>query len=200
MVLDRFAGRARVLVVFCCILLVVAAVIVAIGFAKEVQARKALLQDELKGTAARIAGQVNGDGLLSLAPGDEGSPLYLSFAKTIWLARSNNTHISAAYIMRADTGNITYVVVDSYLTHGLDASVPPIGYPVTEDKTVIMAALSGPRSSPEVYTSAWGSYLSGYAPVRDSNGTVVGILGVDETDDFVNQYEYATVFNLVEVT
>ena len=63
--MDQFTGRARVLVVFCCILLVVAAVIVAIGFAKEVQARKALLQDELKGHCRRIAGQVNGDGLLS---------------------------------------------------------------------------------------------------------------------------------------
>jgi hypothetical protein len=36
--------------------------------------------------------------------------------------------------------------------------------------------------------------------IRDSNGTVVGILAVDETADFVNQYEYANVFNLVEVT
>jgi hypothetical protein len=65
---------------------------------------------------------------------------------------------------------------------------------------VLLAALSAPRNSPDIYTSKWGSFLSGYAPIRDSNGTVVGILGVDETADFVNQYEYANVFNLVEVT
>jgi len=200
MVLDRFTGRVRVLVVACCILLVVAAVIVAVGFTEQVQTRKHILQDELRITAGQIAAQVNGDGLLSLKPGDEGSPLYLSFAKTIYRARSNNTHISNAYVIRVDNGNITYVIDDFYLTHGLDSSVARIGYPITEDKPVLMAALSGPENSPEIYTSKWGSFLSGYAPVRDSNGTVVGILGVDETADFVNQYEYASVFNLVEVT
>ena len=53
---------------------------------------------------------------------------------------------------------------------------------------MITAALNGPRNSPDIYTSKWGSFLSGYAPVRDSNGTVVGVLGVDETSDFVVQY------------
>jgi sensor histidine kinase regulating citrate/malate metabolism len=200
MVLDRFTGRVRVLIIVCCILLVVAAVIVTIGFTRQVQIRKQMLQDELRVTAGQIAAMVNGDGLLSLKPGDEGSPLYLSFAKTIYAARSNNTDISNAYIMRVDNGNITYVIDDFYLTHGLDSSVARIGDPITEDQAVLMAALTGPQSSPDIYTSKWGSFLSGYAPVRDSNGTVVGILGVDETADFVNQYEYANFFNLVEVT
>jgi len=200
MVLDRFTGRVRVLIIVCCILLVVAAVIVTIGFTRQVQIRKQMLQDELRVTAGQIAAMVNGDGLLSLKSGDEGSPLYLSFAKTIYAARSNNTDISNAYIMRVDNGNITYVIDDFYLTHGLDSSVARIGDPITEDQAVLMAALTGPQSSPDIYTSKWGSFLSGYAPVRDSNGTVVGILGVDETADFVNQYEYANFFNLVEVT
>jgi sensor histidine kinase regulating citrate/malate metabolism len=200
MVLDRFTGRVRVLIIVCCILLVVAAVIVTIGFTRQVQIRKQMLQDELRVTAGQIAAMVNGDGLLSLKSGDEGSPLYLSFAKTIYAARSNNTDISNAYIMRVDNGNITYVIDDFYLTHGLESSVARIGDPITEDQAVLMAALTGPQSSPDIYTSKWGSFLSGYAPVRDSNGTVVGILGVDETADFVNQYEYANFFNLVEVT
>jgi sensor histidine kinase regulating citrate/malate metabolism len=200
MVLDRFTVRVRVLVVVCCVLIVVGAVIFAIGFTGQVQVRKHLLQDELRVTASQIASQVNGDGLLSLKPGDEGSPLYLSFAKTIYQARSNNTHISNAYIMRVDNGNISYVVDDFYITHCLDPSVARIGDLTTEDKPVLLAALSSPQNSPDIYTSKWGSFLSGYAPIRDSNGTVVGILGVDETADFVNQYEYANVFNLVEVT
>ena len=137
MVLDRFSGRVRVLVVVCCILLAVAAVIVTIGFTQQVQVRKQLLQTELKVTAAQIAGKVNGDGLLSLQPGDEGSPLYLSFARTIYEARINNTHISNAYIMRVDNGTITYVIDDFYLTHGLDSSVARIGDPTTEDQPVL---------------------------------------------------------------
>jgi hypothetical protein len=199
MVLDRFTGRVKVLIVICCILLVVGAVILAAGFSGEAQVRKGLLQDELRISASQIAGQVNGDGLLSLRPGDEGTPLYLSFAKTIYQARSNNTHLSNAYILRVDNRTISYVVDDFYLSHGLDPSVARIGSPVTEDKAVILAALVGPQNSPDIYTSKWGSFLSGYAPIRDSNGTVVGILGVDETSDFVVRYEYSTVFNLVDV-
>jgi two-component system, sensor histidine kinase and response regulator len=64
---------------------------------------------------------------------------------------------------------------------------------------VINASLSVPQYSPDVYTSKWGSYLSGYAPVKDSNGTVVGVLGVDETADSVIQYEYSRLFHLVQV-
>ena len=146
MVTERFSGRVRVLVVVCCILLAVAAVIVTIGFTQQVQVRKQLLQTELKVTAAQIAGKVNGDGLLSLQPGDEGSPLYLSFARTIYEARINNTHISNAYIMRVDNGTITYVIDDFYLTHGLDSSVARIGDPTTEDQPVLMAALTGPQT------------------------------------------------------
>ncbi|MGD0080708.1 MAG: hypothetical protein ABSB80_08700 [Methanoregula sp.] len=199
MVLERFTGRGRVLIVVSCLLLAVGAVILAAGFFGQVQVRKELLQEELKITASQIAGQVNGDGLLTLRPGDEGTPLYLSFARTIYQARSGNPHISNAYILRVDNGTISYVIDDFYLAHGLDPSVARIGYPVTEDKAVIISALGGPQNSPDIYTSKWGSFLSGYAPIRDSNGTVVGILGVDETSDFVFQYEYSTVFNLVDV-
>ncbi|HUH79385.1 MAG TPA: hypothetical protein VLY83_05755 [Methanoregula sp.] len=199
MVLEKFTGRQKALIVFCCLLVAGGAVVFAIGFAGQAQVRKALLQDELRITAGRIAGEVNGDGLAALKPGDEGSPAYLAFANAIYNARLNNTHITNAYIMRIDNGNITYVVDDFYLAHGLDPSVARIGDPISEDKGVIDAAPGGPVVSPDIYTSKWGSFLSGYAPIKDSNGTVVGILGVDETEDFVLQYEYSSVFNLVEV-
>jgi sensor histidine kinase regulating citrate/malate metabolism len=199
MVLDRFTQREKLLIGVCCIALVVASVLFVIGFAQQAQDRKQQLREELGSMAARIAGQVNGDGLLSLKPGDEGSPLYLSLADTIFQARSNNTHISNAYIMRVDNGTITYIVDDYYLAHGLDPDVARIGEPIAEDTSVIDAALTGPQVSPDIYTSKWGSFLSGYAPIRDANGTVIGILGVDDTADIVVQYEYSSAFNLVEV-
>jgi len=199
MMLDRFTGRAKVVIIFCCLLLVVATILFAIGFSEQVQLRKQLVQDRLKIAAGHVAGQVNGDGLLTLKPGDEGTPLYLSFANTIHNARRNNTYVITAYIMRVDNGTISYVIDDTYLSHGMDPSVAKIGDLITEDKVVINASLSGPESSPDIYTSKWGSYSSGYAPVRDSNGTVVGILGIDVTSDTVLQYEYSSLFHLVEV-
>jgi hypothetical protein len=150
--------------------------------------------------AGRMAGQVHGDGLLSLQPGDEGSPAYLSFAHALYDARKNDSYIVTAYLMRVDNGTISYVVHDTYLTHGLDPYVARTGDLATEDRDVILnATVAGPVYSPNIYTSKWGSYISGYAPVKDSNGTVVGILGVDETSDTVFQYEYSQLLQLVEV-
>ena len=34
-------------------------------------------------------------------------------------------------------------------------------------------------------TDRWGTFLSGYAPIRDSQGTVIGLVGVDMTKTLV---------------
>jgi hypothetical protein len=199
MVLDRFTEKEKVVIVFCCILLAAACVLFFIGYTGQVRERDHSIQLHLQDAAGQIAGQVNGDGLSDLKPGDEGSPRYLYFVNTVYNARINDSDLVTAYILRVDNGTIRYVIDDTYFTNGLDPNVARIGDLVTEDKEIITAASAGPTYSREIYTSKWGSYLSGYAPVKDSNGTVVGILGVDETADTVHKYEYSRLFNLVEV-
>jgi hypothetical protein len=200
MVPGRFSTRTKGIIVFCCILLLVASVLLYSGYTSQAGERKHFVQLHLQKVAGRIAGQVNGDGLLSLKPGDEGTPAYLAFANTLYDARKNDSFIVTAYLLRVDNSTISYVVHDAYLANGPDSSVARIGDRVTEDKDVIMnASASGPVYSPDFYTSKWGSYLSGYAPLRDSNGTVVGVLGVDEMEDTVLSYETYRFFNLVEV-
>ncbi|MEN6609854.1 MAG: hypothetical protein ABFC24_03355 [Methanoregulaceae archaeon] len=197
--LNRFTGWKKAAIIACCVMLVIAGVSFAIGYTVQADQRKHLIQLHLTEVASRIAGGINGDGLLSIKPGDEGSPVYLSFARPLYDARRNESNIVNAFILRVDDGNISYVVHDAYVVRGLDPYVVRTGYPVTEDKEIIRAAFAGPTTSPDVYTSRWGSFLSGYAPVKDSNGTVVGILGIDETADTVYQYEYSGLFSLVEV-
>ena len=200
MLSGRFSTGERWIILFCCILLVVAGVLLAAGYTNQAAEKKHYIQLHLQKVAGRMAGQVNGDGLLSLKPGDEGSLLYLSFANALYDGRRNDSFIVTAYIMRIDNETISYVVHDAYLTHGLDEYVVRTGELVTEDKAIIMnATVAGPVYSPNIYTSKWGSYLSGYAPVKDSNGTVVGVLGVDETADTVISYETSQLYNLVEV-
>jgi len=201
MVKGRFSTGKKVLAVICCIVILAAAVLLAAGYADEAGKREHYIQLHLQKAAGRIAGQVSGDGLLSLGPGDEETPAYHTFATALYEARKNDTYLSAAYLMRIDNGTIRYVVVDAYLTHGNDGTVPRIGDLVTEDRSVILnASVHGPFYSPKVYTSRWGSFLSGYAPVKDSSGTVVAVLGVDEPADTIFQYEYSQLLHLVEVS
>jgi len=201
MVLERFSARDRWIIVFGCILLVVAGLLSYAGYRSQAEERRHITQLHLQSIVGGIAGQINGDGLLLLKPGDEGSPRYLSFAQALYNARKNYTFLSGAYLMRIDNGTIRYVVDDSYLVHGLNPTIAQIGDLITEDKDVIRnASVSGPVYSPNIYTSRWGSYISGYAPIKDSNGTVVGVLGVDETAATVLSYDLYRFFNIVEVS
>ena len=200
MVPGRFSPRAKVIIVLCCILIAVACVLFYSGYTAQAEERRHYIQLHLQKVAGQMADKVNGDGLLSLQPGDEGSPAYLALAGALYESRRNDSFISGAYIMRVDNGTISYVIHDAYLVNGTDPAVARIGDLVTEDRDVIMnATVSGPVYSPQIYTSRWGSFLSGYAPVRDSRGTVVGVLGVDETADTIASYETYRFFNLVEV-
>jgi hypothetical protein len=201
MVLDRFSGRKKGIIVLCLVLLVVAGFLFVAGLTEQAGGKKHAIQLHLQKVAGRMAGQVNGDGLLSLQPGDEGTPLYTSFATALYEGRKNDSFIVTAYLLRVDNGTIRYVVHDAFLLHGLDEYVVRTGEPVTADRDVILnATVAGPVFSPDIYTSKWGSYISGYAPVKDSNGTVVGVLGVDETADTVASYDTYQFFSLVEVS
>jgi hypothetical protein len=198
---GRFSPRAKTTMVLCCILLLVASVLLYTGYTSQTAQQEHYVQLHLRKVADRMAGQMNGDGLLSLKPGDEGTPRYLAFAHALYEGRSNDSYIVTAYLLRVDNGTIRYVVHDAYLTRGPDPYVARIGDLVTEDRAVILnASAGGAVYSPALYTSKWGSYLSGYAPVKDSDGTVVGVLGVDETADTVFQYETYRFLNLVEVS
>lgn len=200
MVPGRFSTRAKIIIVLCCMLIAVACVLLYFGYTAQAEERRHYVQLHLRNVVGRMAGQINGDGLLSLHPGDEGSPAYLAFANALYNGRKNDSFISGAYIMRVDNGTIRYVIHDAYLVHGTDPSVARIGDLVTEDKDLIRnATVTGPVYSTDFYTSKWGSFMSGYAPIRDSHGTVVGVLGIDETKDTVLSYETYRFFNLVEV-
>lgn len=43
----------------------------------------------------------------------------------------------------------------------------------------IPQGLSSPIVTTHIYTDAWGTWLSGYAPIYDSNGKQLAILGID---------------------
>ena len=201
MVLDRFSGRAKALILLCCILIVIASILFVIGYTTQAAEKKHYVQLHLRDAAGRMAKEVNGDGLLLLRPGDEGNPRYLELAHALYNARKNDSFLVTSYLLRVDNGTISYVVDDSYLKNGPGPDVVRIGDLVTEDREKILEAAAGKMVySPDIYTSKWGSYISGYAPVMDSNGTIVGVLGVDETAETVFSYETYQFYKLVEVS
>lgn len=58
-------------------------------------------------------------------------------------------------------------------------------YPEAQDIPETFAAYSGPTTAAELYTDAYGTVLTGYAPITNASGTVVAVLATDiKADDF----------------
>jgi HAMP domain-containing protein len=140
---------------------------------------QATVFDELKTSAGIMATQVNATAVESLVPGGEGSSVYIGIAEQLTRMRSANDRITNAYIMRVDDNQvITFVVDDFYLED--PGQTPRIGevYQSPDQENIFMA-LSVPTSSNGIYTDEFGTFVSGYAPIRDSNGNTVAVLGID---------------------
>lgn len=136
-------------------------------------------QNNLRNSAGIMATQVNSTQVLLLGPGDEGSPLYLDLAHQLELMRSNNEYIVNAYIMKVDDDQKIEFIIDDFWLEDPDQSAMIGELYDSPDKDRIFMALSVPTSSEDVYEDKWGSYLSGYAPVRDQGGNTVAVLGID---------------------
>ncbi|MFH1767507.1 MAG: HAMP domain-containing sensor histidine kinase [Patescibacteria group bacterium] len=60
-------------------------------------------------------------------------------------------------------------------------------------------AIYGPSVDQEITHDEWGSWISGYAPIYDNNGSVIGIVGVDIFADEVISSN-SLVANLITIT
>ncbi len=63
---------------------------------------------------------------------------------------------------------------------------PGQGYPEAVDIPEAFEAYNGPLTSKDLYTDAYGTVITGYAPIRDAEGNTVAVLATDvKADDFL---------------
>ena len=145
----------------------------------DTMAKDALLgatRDELKGSASIIASQINGDTFARIQPGDESTPAFTSLRSTLDTIRKAEPSIRYIYTMRQNGSAVEFVVDADY---GIDPDAAIIGeiYPdVTPD---LLMGFTQTSTEKDFVTDKWGTTLSGYAPIRDGRGNVVGLVGVD---------------------
>jgi HAMP domain. len=165
--------------IFIVLVIIVASIGALLAYQGASTAIKEATRDELSSIAGVMATQMNATEVLSIRPGDEGSPLYIGIARQLDEMQSINDEVLNAYIMQVDQeGQITFIVDDFWLQDPDQAA--KIGEPyTTPDRMQIFGALSVPTASENAYTDKWGTYISGYAPVRDANGNTVAVLGID---------------------
>lgn len=141
------------------------------------ETKKALLnstQDTMRELSSTMASQINGSAVDALSPGDENTATYQAMVQQLRTMRNGSEMVTNCYIMKLDNGAVLFWVDD---TEDDPAGIGE-AYPGAEVAKV-EAAVSTPQVSDSIYTDEWGSFITGYAPVRDANGTTVAVLGID---------------------
>ncbi len=131
------------------------------------------LQDRLKYSAALISQAVDARSLEKIqTKSDIVQPEYQEYLDMLRTFRKTNPDIAYLYLMRR-VGEKVVFVIDSDDTVGQ-------AMPGQEYKQRLQSLMEGflwPSVDREIYTDQWGSFMSGYAPIRNSEGRY--LIGVD---------------------
>lgn len=166
---------------------IIATVSLTSGALVERLARNALHQEvrqHLVRLALIAALHIDGDQHSKWQPGDETSAAYQRAIAPLRRIRQADPDIDDIYTCVLKDGKV-YFVLSSYDPGDSDGDGVDdkcyIEQPYEEATPEMLQALREGVAIAEnrPYTDRWGTFLSGYAPIRDSSGQLVGIVGLD---------------------
>lgn len=167
-----------------------------IGFFSYQQQKKMLMADlgeKLLAIANSAVVCVDGDVHQQLQPGDEVTEKYQNSVQKLRKIQEN-TGVAYLYTMKKEGDSLQFV---------LDADPEDPGaigeeYEVEGLEEEMESAFSGKSAyNPDPYTDQWGTFISAYAPIQDSNGKIVAILGVDLAVDNVFAAQKKLMFEIL---
>lgn len=149
---------------------------------------KSRLSDLVSITAADINADLHSS---ITSPTLMGGKLYREATEPLIKLRKKVPDLHYAYTLRLSSNNLYFVLDSSYFTRRLgdETDVASVGQPYQDaPSAAFVAATTGQISiSDQPYTDRWGTFLSGFAPIKSSDGDTVGILGIDFSLAFLNR-------------
>ena len=134
------------------------------------------VQDKLISIANSTSVQIDGDSLAILKSGDEKTSEFLLIRDQLRRIKNSNSDVNYIYTMRKSGDSVEFVVDGDY---GFTTDAAFIGQIYSGAPSDLLAGFNFPTTDKKFTTDQWGTVLSGYSPVRDKSGAVVGIVGVD---------------------
>lgn len=142
------------------------------------------LRSRLMVIAQMIALTVDSESLLQIPLNEKGvnTPQYKKIENELMRIRDVAPSIAYIYVMaKTEKECVFKFMID--LRPGSYQSASPAAKPGEEYNCSVypemMKAFDGPSADTKLVKDKWGVFLSGYAPVKDSSGRVVAILGID---------------------
>lgn len=179
--------QTKLTVSFVILILVVTSLTFLITFRSTKTALKELTQNELLSLAAVIAsqlGQETADAMQKLKEGDEGTPTFARIRDQLLAIRSSHSDIRYVYTMRKDPKGQIIFWIDPDFGNKEDPGAA-IGEVYEGTTGNLEQGFLKPAVDDAFTTDRWGTFLSGYAPIKNSQGTIVGLVGVDMTKTLV---------------
>lgn len=145
------------------------------------QTKTALLEitrDDLHQMIAIASTQISPDeiqALLKLQAGEDETPAYLALQKKFRDMRALSKNIVNFYVMRVEGDKVMFLLDDLPLAD----DPAQIGQEYDQPEAKVFSAVNGIEVSDNLYTDEWGTFLSGYAPVKDANGKTAFLIGAD---------------------
>jgi HAMP domain-containing protein len=190
--------RAKLILVLAALFLLTFSVIFywVDGFVTDLAMRN--LQTDLIATAKTAAIGVDGNVHEKLfKSGQIDDPSYNQIAELLRTVKNTNPRASGiyTYTQLPDKPNQVQLVVSAALPPGAPqpvtttkevggclipaASRPTLGEDYTDISPTMIAGLKTAGAETSLYSDKWGTWLSGYAPIYNSQGQPVGAVGVD---------------------
>ena len=170
----------------------VAAVALTINYRAASALLRAEFRAKLRDLSSIAASQM--DPILSSGltePEQMGDQAYRRASEPLLTLRRLVPEIFYAYGLRPTAEGLRFTVDTSYYTKN-KGDTTPVARPGELYDEAPEAALQAARTgettvSSSPYTDRWGTFLSGFAPFRDSQGRLVGVVGIDLSLDRLHQ-------------
>lgn len=143
------------------------------------------LRSHLEDIASLTADQIDVDAHRRLASeaGAPGSQEYADAAVPLLRLRKQIPNVYYAYTLTFVNEKPIFVIDSSYYVKNqgdeTEIAMPGEIYEDAPEELFTAWEMNRPASSEVPYTDKWGTFLSAFAPFRDSSGNVAGLVGVD---------------------
>jgi HD-GYP domain-containing protein (c-di-GMP phosphodiesterase class II) len=148
------------------------------------------LREKLMVIAGAVTLTVDADDILRIPLDKEGvkSPQYNALESELLKIKRIAPSLAYVYILRkSQKKGVLRFVID--LHPGQYKEKRPTAYPGDAYDASrfpeLLESFNGPSADKKLVTDEWGVFLSGYAPIRDSEGKAVAVLGIDMSADDV---------------
>ena len=202
--INKWLNKSNRLLVFivCIVMVVISGVVGVVMMVRSVAQLKTVLWNHMESVSNMAASLIDGDELELITEADaptldedgrriaDGSARSCAMEQILVNVKNaqKDMHIPYIYIVRYENGKLVFIVdpdIDAPGAYGQEIVYTP-------SQAIAWAGQSKVDDVP--YSDEWGTYYTAWSPIRNSDGKVVGLVGVDfEATEMTEQMNFSLI-------